>query len=305
MSVRQAGITALALLALAGVAAAERVPAAFDAAQAWRDLERIVGFGPRPSGSPALERTREYLASELGKTGVRTWTQGFVAATVLGPVSMTNLVAEIPGLRTDIVLFGGHYDTKYYPRLRFVGANDGGSSTAVLLELARRLAAGPREYTVWVVFFDGEEERDPESNRGALHGSRHFVETLVRNGQLGRLRAAVVVDMIGDRELDIRRDSGSAGWLNEILWATAGRLGQRRHFLEETVLIEDDHVPFREAGVPAALLIDYNYGRTPDGRGFWHTPQDTLDKLSPRSLGVVGDVLLNALPEIEAALGRR
>jgi glutaminyl-peptide cyclotransferase len=293
------------LLALATTAAGERAPAAFDAGQAWRDLERIVGFGPRPSGSQALERTREYIVSELGKAGVRSWTQSFVAATALGPVSMTNLVAEIPGLRPDIVLFGGHYDTKYYPKIRFVGANDGGSSTALLLELARRLAAGPREYTVWLAFFDGEEERDPESNRGALHGSRHLVETLARNGQLRRLRAAVVVDMIGDRDLDIRRDSGSAGWLNEVIWTTASRLGHGRHFLEETVLIEDDHVPFLQAGVPAALLIDYNYGRTPDGRGFWHTPEDTLDKLSPQSLRVVGDVLLNALPEIEAALSRR
>jgi Peptidase family M28 len=292
------------VLVLAGAAAAQH-PTTFDAARAWRDLEHIVGLGPRPSGSPALDRTREYVASELGKVGVRTWTQPFVAATALGPVSMTNLVAEIPGLRNDVVLFGGHYDTKFYPRFRFVGANDGGSSTALLLELARRLAIGPRQYTVWVVFFDGEEERDPESNRGALHGSRYFVEALARSGQIGRLRAAVVVDMIGDRELDIRRDSGSAGWLNEIVWTTAGRLGHGRHFLEETVSIEDDHVPFLQAGVPAALLIDYNYGRTPEGRGFWHTPQDTIDKLSARSLGVVGDVLVNALPAIETSLGRR
>jgi glutaminyl-peptide cyclotransferase len=292
------------VLVLAGAAAAQH-PTTFDAARAWRDLEHIVGLGPRPSGSPALDRTREYLASELGKIGARTWTQPFVAATALGPVSMTNLVAEIPGLRNDVVLFGGHYDTKFYPRFRFVGANDGGSSTALLLELARRLAIGPRQYSVWVVFFDGEEERDPESNRGALHGSRYFVEALARSGQLGRLRAAVVVDMIGDRELDIRRDSGSAGWLNEIVWTTAGRLGHGQHFLEETVSIEDDHVPFLQAGVPAALLIDYNYGRTPEGRGFWHTPQDTIDKLSARSLGVVGDVLVNALPAIETSLGRR
>jgi hypothetical protein len=299
--VRPAGIL-VAVLVLAGAAAAQHP--AFDAARAWRDLEHIVGLGPRPSGSPALERTREYLASELSKVGVRSWTQAFVAPTALGPVNMANLVAEIPGLRTDVVLFGGHYDTKLYPRFRFVGANDGGSSTALLLELARRLAVGPRPYTVWVVFFDGEEDRDPESNRGALHGSRHFVEALAGSGQIGRLRAAVVVDMIGDRELDIRRDSGSTGWLNEILWATAGRLGHGRHFLDEVVSIEDDHVPFRRAGVPAALLIDYNYG-TPDGRTFWHTPQDTIDKLSARSLGVVGEVLVNALPAIEAALDRR
>jgi Zn-dependent M28 family amino/carboxypeptidase len=290
-------------LVLAGAAAAQRP--AFDAARAWRDLEHIVGLGPRPSGSPALERTREYLAGELRKAGLRSWTQSFVARTALGPVSMTNVVAEIPGLRPDVVLFGGHYDTKLYPKVRFVGANDGGSSTALLLELARTVAVGPREYTVWVVFFDGEEERDPESNRGALHGSQYFVEALARSGQLSRLRAVVVADMIGDRDLDIRRDSSSAGWLNEIIWSTAGQLGHARHFLEETVSIQDDHVPFLAAGIPAALLIDYNYSRKPDGRTFWHTSEDTIDKLSARSLGVVGEVLVNALPAIEVSLGRR
>lgn len=298
---RRGALAAVVLGLALGTAAAS----AIDAGRAWRDLERIVGFGPRPSGSAALERTREYIVGELRKVGVRTRTQSFIAPTALGSVRMVNLIAEIPGRRADVILVGGHYDTKYYPDRRFVGANDGGSSAALLLELARGLAGGVREHTVWIAFFDGEEDRDPQFNRAGLHGSRHMVVELTRTGQLARVRAAVVLDMIGDRDLDIRRDAGSAPWLNDILWTTAHRLGHGRHFLDETVAIEDDHVPFRRAGVAAALLIDYTYGRTADGRGFWHTPDDTLDKLSPRSLQVVGDVLLGAWPEIEAALRRR
>lgn len=292
--------------ALAGVVLALEVQAgaAIDAEEVWRDLQRIVGFGPRPSGSEALTRTRDYIAAELKKVGIRTWTQSFVAQTPLGPVRMANLVAEIPGRRTDVIVFGGHYDTKYYPNFRFVGANDGGSSTALLLELGRRLAGAPHEATIWLMFFDGEEDRDPLYNRAALHGSRHAVEALAETGDLKRVRAAIVVDMIGDRDLDIRRESGSAVWLTDILWATARRLGHQRHFLDQLTSIEDDHVPFVQSGVPAALLIDYTYGHGADGRGFWHTADDTPDKLSPQSLKVVGDVLLNALPEIEAALRR-
>ncbi|HEV8641605.1 MAG TPA: M28 family peptidase [Methylomirabilota bacterium] len=288
-----------------GLAFGAEAASSIDAGRAWRDLERIVGFGPRPSGSAALDRTREYIVGELRKVGVRVRTQSFVAPTALGPVRMANLIAEIPGRRAEAILLGGHYDTKYYPNLRFVGANDGGSSTALLLELARSLAGVPREYTVWVAFLDGEEDRDPLFNRAGLHGSRHLVQELARTGELRRLRAAIVVDMIGDRDLDIRQDAGSAPWLNDLLWTAARRLGYGRHFLDDRIAMEDDHVPFLQAGVAATLLIDYTYGRTADGRGFWHTPEDTLDKLSPRSLQVVGDVLLGALPEIEAALRRR
>lgn len=293
---------ALLVLAVVSVVCEAEAGSPFDAGRAWRDLERIVGFGPRPSGSAALERTRGYVVEELKKVGIPTRRQSFVTRTALGLVRMTNVVAEIPGRRSEVVVIGGHYDTKYFPGFRFVGANDGGSSTAVLLELARSVAGSLREYTVWIVFFDGEEERSPDSNRGALHGSRHLVRELLKNGDLRRVRATIVIDMIGDRDLDIRRDAGSARWLNDILWNTAGRLGYQQHFLEEQTLIEDDHVPFLQAGVPAALLIDYTYGRGDGGGGFWHTAKDTLDKLSPRSLQVVGEVLRNALPAIEAAL---
>lgn len=288
--------------AILSIALGAGTGSAIDAGRAWRDLERIVGFGPRPSGSRALERTRAYISQELKKVGITARSQSFRAETALGPVRMTNVIAEIPGRRPEIILIGGHYDTKHVPTFRFVGANDGGSSAAVLLELARALVGAEREYTVWIVFFDGEEERSPDSNRGALHGSRYLVEGLSKRGEIKRVRAAVVLDMVGDRDLDIRQDAGSARWLNAILWNTARRLGYQRHFLDEAVMIEDDHIPFLRAGIPSALLIDYNYGPGDGKSGFWHTAEDTLDKLTPRSLQVVGDVVLKALPDIEASL---
>lgn len=276
----------------------------FNSTRAWRDLERIVGFGPRPSGSPELGRTRRYIIQELHKVGVKTRVQSFTAQTTLGPVPMSNMIGEIPGKRSDVILIGGHYDTKYFPAFRFVGANDGGSSAALLIELARKLAGRSGEYTIWIVFFDGEEERSPDSNRGASYGSQYMVSEMAKSGEIKRLRAAVVFDMIGDRDLDILRDAGSTPWLTDILWRSARRLGYQTHFLDEAVLIEDDHVPFLRAGVPATLLIDYNYGSKLGQQGFWHTPEDTLDKLSPKSIQVVGEVMMESLRVIGAELKR-
>jgi len=287
-------LTAAALLVATATAGALAAPR-FDAARAWRDLERVVGFGPRPSSSPALERTRAYLVAELTRVGALVRRQRFSVTGPAGPLELTNVIAELPGRRPEVILFGGHYETKPFRAFRFVGANDGGSSTALLLELARVLARAPREQTVWVVFFDGEEAHEPDAVTVPLWGSRHFVADLRRRGQLGWLRTAVIVDMIGDRDLDIRREAASTPWLTALIWEAARGLGHGRHFLDDTLAVVDDHVPFLEAGIPAALLIDFTYPP-------WHTAGDTLDKLSPRSLQVVGDVLLRALPEIEAAI---
>jgi Zn-dependent M28 family amino/carboxypeptidase len=210
---------------------------------------------------------------------------------------MVNVIAELPGRRPEVILLGGHYDTKLFQGFRFVGANDGGSSAGLLLELARRLNQAPRAFTYWVVFFDGEEARREWSASDGLYGSRHLADELLRDGRLRRLKTVVVVDMIGDRELAIRREQASTPWLTELIWASARRLGHRAHFLDEILAVEDDHLPFLRLGVPAALLIDFDFPS-------WHTAEDTLDKVSPRSLQVVGEVLLDALPAVEATLAQ-
>jgi Zn-dependent M28 family amino/carboxypeptidase len=132
-----------------------------------------------------------------------------------------------------------------------------------------------------------------------------MVDQLAKAGDLERLRAAVVIDMIGDRDLGILRDAGSTPWLTDILWKSAAGLGHGAHFLDEAVPMEDDHVPFLRAGIPSTLLIDYDYGNRAQGRRFWHSPDDTLDKLSPKSLQIVGEVIGWALPAIERELDRR
>ena len=287
-----------------GLAAALSLPSpaaagsAFDGQAAFAHVERLVGFGPRPAGSEALARARRYLVTELKKAGARVRLQAFTAETPDGPIRMVNVIAELPGRRPEAILVGGHYDTKVFRNFTFVGANDGGSSGGLLLELTRALARRPRAFTYWIVFFDGEEARREWSASDGIYGSRHLAASLQRDGRAGQLKAVVVVDMIGDRRLGIRREATSTPWLTDLLWRSARRLGHRAHFLEETLAVEDDHAPFLRAGIPSALLIDFDY------EPYWHTPEDTLDKVSPRSLQVVGDVLLDALPALETLLLR-
>ena len=279
----------VALIAPATVPAAGRI----DGAAALRHIEKLVAIGPRPAGSAGGQRARDYIVAELKRAGVETRVFGFDAETPHGRLRMANIVGMLPGRRADVIMVGGHYDTKFFRDIRFVGANDGGSSTALLLELARALARGPREFTYWLAFFDGEEARETWAARDSLYGSRHLAAELARTKRLPR--ALIVVDMIGDRSLGIRRESHSTPWLTDAIWAAASRLRYDAHFLPDALPVEDDHVPFLRAGVPATLLIDFDFPP-------WHTGEDTLDKVSADSLRIVGEVVLEALPAIENRL---
>ena len=285
-------VALLVALALGAAEAAEK----FDGGAALKHVERLVAIGPRVAGSPGGVRARDYIVGELKKLpGAQVQVKAFEADTPHGRLKMANVVAVLPGRRPDVIMLAGHYDTKLFKEFRFVGANDGGSSAALLLELARRLAGAPRDYTYWLVWFDGEEAREQRTERDSLYGSRRLAAELARDKRLPR--AMILVDMIGDRDLSIRRETHSAGWLTEIVWDAAARLGHGRHFLRDTLPVEDDHVPFLRLGVPATLLIDFDYPP-------WHTADDTLDKISAQSLSVVGEVLLEALPSVEHYLTR-
>jgi glutaminyl-peptide cyclotransferase len=272
-----------------------RAASEFDGAAALRHVERLVAIGPRPAGSSAGARTRRYIVDELKAAAVSVRVEPFEADTPHGRLAMANVVAVLPGRRPDVILIGGHYDTKWFRELTFVGANDGGSSTALLIELARRLRERPREYTYWIVWFDGEEARETWTASDSLYGSRRMAAELARTRRLPR--TVIVADMIGDRDLGIRREAASTRWLTDTIWASAARLGHGAYFLADALAVEDDHAPFLRLGVPATLLIDFDFPA-------WHTPEDTLDKVSPRSLAVVGRVLLDALPAIEERLTR-
>jgi glutaminyl-peptide cyclotransferase len=262
--------------------------------RAFEDLRNLVAIGPRPAGSPGMLQMRAYIAKQMKALGLTVQEQSFMATTPVGQVPMANLTVTLPGKRPEKILIASHYDTKPFNDIVFVGANDGGSSTALLIELARVLKDRPREYTYELVFFDGEEAWGDWST-GNTWGSRHYVEAAKKAGTLGSVKALVLLDMIGERGLEIRQDTNSTRWLNDIFWRTAGSLGHHRTFIADITTIEDDHIPFRNAGVPVIDLIDLDYPA-------WHTAGDTLDKVDPGSLKIVGDVVVAALPEIEKHL---
>jgi Zn-dependent M28 family amino/carboxypeptidase len=284
-----------------GVRGQKAQTAGFDGTRAHQHVTQIVGFGPRPAGSPALARTRQYITAQLEQAGVKVREQAFRAETPLGPIDMVNLIATIPGTSPDRLAFAGHYDTKLFRDFSFVGANDGGSSAGFLVELARVLAARQNAFTTEILFFDGEEAvRTDWEGDDNTYGSRHYVAAAQKDGTLASLKALILVDMIGDRDLRIRRESNSTPWLTDVIWASARRL-KKPQFVEESGPIDDDHIPFLRAGVPAVDVIDLEYYDRA-GQLVWHTEHDTLDKVSADSLQVVGDVLLDALPAIEKRL---
>ena len=271
-------------------------PRTFESGRAFEHVRQLVAIGPRPAGSAGAAQARRYITAQLSAIGLTAVEQTFVAQTPLGPVTMTNLGARIPGRRPERLILGSHYDTKLFRQFRFVGANDSGSSTALLLELARVLKTRKNRFTIELLFFDGEESVIEWTGNDHTYGSRHYVAAAQRDGSIRSVRAMVLFDMIGDRQLTIKRETASTAWLTDLIWASARRLGQRA-FIDEEFAVEDDHMPFLEAGIPATNLIDLDYPA-------WHTADDTLDKVSARSLQTVADVFLGALPQIEARLLR-
>ncbi|HXW05693.1 MAG TPA: M28 family peptidase [Vicinamibacterales bacterium] len=268
-------------------------PPAFDGTRALEHVRQLVAIGPREAGSAGAERARAYIAREIAALGLRAEPQLFEAGTPLGRIAMVNLRVAVPAssdLQGRRLVVAGHYDTKRFREFAFVGANDGGSSAGFLLELARVLSRRPPAMPIELLFLDGEEAVVEWRGTDHTYGSRHYVQAARRDGSLAGIRALVLVDMIADRNLRIMRESHSTPWLTDSIWSAAKRL-QRPEFVDELIAVEDDHVPFLEAGVPAVDVIDFEYPA-------WHTAADTLDQISARSLQTVGDVVLEALPEI-------
>ena len=284
----------LLLLAVPSGFSAEAPAGSFNGGRAFADLKRLVEFGPRPAGSAALAESRRWIIAQLKDAGAQVEEDSFTASTPLGPIPMTNLIAKFPGEQSRIVMVTGHYDTKLFENFRFVGANDGASSAALLLELARELHGSKHALTYWLVFFDGEEAVREWTDTDSLYGSRHLVQKLSSAGELGRIQAMILVDMIGDSNLVIHREDNSTSWLTDTVFAAAHRLGYAKYFLDSPTSVADDHIPFVNAGVAAVDLIDFN----PED-GYWHTARDTMEHCSPVSLTIVGRVVLATLADLE------
>ena len=267
----------------------------FDGQRAYQYVADIVAIGPHSAGTDGSHRAQAYIVGKLKSFGCPVDQEDFHTPSPIGTVAMENIVAKIPGASPDIVLLTTHYDSKLIPG--FVGANDGGSSTGVMLEMARLLCARKNALTFWIAFFDGEEAfnfewEDPDNT----YGSRELAARMALSGDLGRMKAMLLVDMVGGRDLTIKRESNSTPWLTDMVWSTAARLGYKNTFVSAESTIEDDHLPFLARKAAAVDIIDLD---TPQREGFWHTTADTLDKVSPVSLAIVGHVLIEVVPQLE------
>ncbi len=279
--------------------AAEPAPAVsvaapkIDAAKAMEYTRQAVAFGPRPIGSAAHTKLQGWIREHLKNDNLEE--DKFTDQTPAGKFEMINFIAKFPGTKDGIVVIAGHYDTKIMKG--FLGANDGGSSTGLPLELANVLRTHKEDRpAVWIVLFDGEEAVKEWTATDSTYGSRHLAQKWQHEGVLPKIKAFLLVDMIGDADLDIQRDTYSTSWLEDMVQNAASKLGYSDHFFAVQTPIEDDHLPFVNLGVPSADLIDLDYG---PNNSYWHTTKDTLDKLSPKSLEIVGNTVLQVVWEIK------
>lgn len=277
----------------------------FDGERAWKGLEAQVAFGPRPSGTPANESCRAWIETELRGMGLEPKRETFKSGTPAGEIEFANVYADFASKdpKANWILLGSHFDTKRMP-FPFVGANDGASSTAVLIEVARALVAGgPREFTYRFVFFDGEEALrhdwvDPDNT----YGSRHHAERLKNSGRNLDVKAFVLLDMVGDKDLKLTRDTYSEGRFVDVFFGAARKHGLGAHVDGKSMEVRDDHLSFMNVGIRSIDLIDFEYG---PNNGHWHTAEDVVANCSKESLTAIGRIVLHGLPDLEALLAGR
>lgn len=283
----------LAVLVFLTTATAFAAPLpAFNGARALDYTRQFVATGPRWIGSPGHAKAEAFLKKQFAHDDLLE--DSFTANTPAGPMQMHNFIVKFPGKKDGVIVLASHYDTNYPLRnIDYVGANDGGSTTGLLIEMANYLRGHKLDgYGVWLVFLDGEEAIQSWTDSDSVYGSRHLAAKWQTNGTLKHVKAFLLVDMIGDKDLDIDRDSNSTPWLLDLIYKAATKYGDQSHFFKRTNAIGDDHLPFVERGIPSADIIDFDYG---PNNAYWHTAQDTMDKLSAKSLTIVGDTLLGTI----------
>ena len=265
----------------------------FDGQRAYALVAKQVSFGPRPSGSPAIAKLQDFLESQLKSYGCTVEVDSFSADTPIGRLPMKNIVVKIPGEKPGVILLATHYDTK--PMANFVGADDGGSSTAVMLELARLLCPQHGKYAVWIAFFDAEEAFNLWSDTDSRYGSRQMAARLSTSGDLKKIKALLLADIVGGRQAQVFRESSSTPALIDLIWNNATKLGYSSLFLMGSTSAEDDHDSFMKRGVPAVdVIADFA------NNGYWHTPEDSMAVISAKTLGMVGHVFLESVKELQS-----
>jgi glutaminyl-peptide cyclotransferase len=293
------GVMILIVLTLCSCAQSSRIAGEESSLIGERAMNHVraqVAFGPRPPGSPALQKCREYIISQMQSYGYTVEQDVFTVQTPYGPIRMNNLIARMgPGAK-GVIAFATHYDTKLMEGENFVGANDAGSSTGLLLELARVLAVNKDNKDYWFLFLDGEEAFVEWSSFDSTYGSRHLAERWKQEGVAAKIHALILLDMIGDKDLDVWYETNSTKQLMDLVWNTANNIGLKSILSTIRGGVEDDHIPFLDAGIPSVDIIDLNYGPQ---NSYHHTLNDSLDKVSPVSLEKVGRLVLAVLPELQ------
>jgi glutaminyl-peptide cyclotransferase len=264
----------------------------FSGASAFKYTQASVAFGPRPSGSAANRQLQTYIRAQLHMLKCEVTEDPFLGKTPKGDVQMTNIIAKFPGNGRQATVITGHFDTKPFPGRKFLGANDGGSSTGLLLELARDINGTTHRDDIYVVFFDGEEAVNDWSETDSVYGSRHLAYKWKADGTLGHIKALINVDMIGDKSLNVLIEENSTSSLRKLVWQAAADLGYKAYFMDTGEKVDDDHMPFLKLGVPSLDIIDFDYDP-------WHKDSDTMDKLSAKSLEIVGAVVLESVHRLE------
>jgi Zn-dependent M28 family amino/carboxypeptidase len=269
----------------------------FNGGKAYEYARDFVAIGPRWPTSQGHAKAEAFLRARFQHDQLEEDT--FTADTPIGPVNMRNFIVRFPGKKDGVIVLATHYETNYPLRnINFVGANDGGATTGLLMAIADQLRESTAHgkkldgYSVWLVFFDGEEAIRSWSDSDSTYGSRHLAAKWGRDGTLGRIKAFMLADMIGDKDLDIQRESRSTGWLVDLVRQAAKKYGYEHYFFQQEEPVEDDHMPFIKRGVPAIDIIDIDYG---PNDSYHHTAQDTLDKISARSLAIDGDVFMETI----------
>ena len=284
-------------------AASKPVAGKFSGQAAYELTKQYIASAPhRWIGSPDHAKAEDFIKSHFAAEAAKGdfETDSFTASTPAGQLAMKNFIAKFPGKKDGIIVIASHYETNYPLRdIDFVGANDGGATTALLIELGNYLRAHPPQgYSVWLVFDDGEEAIQSWTARDSLYGTRHLAAKWSQDGTLRKVKAFIVADMIGDKDLNIDRDANSTPWLLDLL-ATAGKnTGHSSYVFQQDTAAEDDHMPFKQRGIAVLDMIDFHYGpptaQQAEG-AYHHTAQDTLDKVSAHSLQVSGDVLVELI----------
>ncbi|HEV2287617.1 MAG TPA: M28 family peptidase [Candidatus Acidoferrales bacterium] len=272
----------------------------FDGQKAYEYTAKLVSFGPRPSGSAAIQLTQNYIEKQLKSDGCDVSDDPFHAQTPVGTIAMKNIFAKVPGEGKGIILLLTHYDTK---RLQdFVGADDGGSSTGLMLEAAHLLCGKKQQVAIWMAFLDGEEAVNPDwGDDDHTYGSRQMAANLELTGEVKDVKAVILVDMVGQRGLHISKETTSTPWLTDLIWSAAAKLGYKDVFISQADAVDDDHDPFLALKIPSVDLIDLTDYQN---EGYWHTTQDTIDKISPKSLAIVGHVVLATVGELETKFSK-